>query len=119
MSPTLPGRNAPGAGFEAPLEMLGTCHGRIEHQCETLRRLLAHLPVHGADAQARNAASAVMRRFDSAARDHHEDEEQDLFPAALESMAGSDASCLREMTTIALRGTPAAGTALAHRARPA
>ena len=40
MSPTLPGRNAPSAGFEAPLEMLGTCHGRIEHQCKTLRRLL-------------------------------------------------------------------------------
>jgi iron-sulfur cluster repair protein YtfE (RIC family) len=98
MSPALPGRNAPSTGLEAPLDMLGTCHGRIEHQCETLRRPLAHLPVHGADAQARNAASAVMRRFDSAARDHHEDEEQDLFPAVPESMAGSDATCLREMT---------------------
>ena len=39
-----------------------------------------------------------MRYFDTAARDHHEDEEQDLFPALLESMAGSDAVCLREMT---------------------
>ncbi len=98
MSPTLPGHSAPGAGFEAPLEMLAACHGRIEHQCETLRRLVAHLCRHGADAQARDAARAVMRYFDTAARDHHADEEQDLFPALLESMAGSDATCLREMT---------------------
>ena len=39
-----------------------------------------------------------MRYFDSAARHHHEDEEHDLFPALLESMAGSDAVCLRELT---------------------
>jgi hemerythrin-like domain-containing protein len=88
----------PKAGFEAPLEMLAACHGRIEHQCATLRRLVAHLPVHGADAQARDAARAVMRYFDSAARDHHADEELDLFPALLESMAGSDATCIRELT---------------------
>ena len=98
MGVTLPGQSAPGAGFEAPLEMLAACHGRIEQQCETLRRLIVHLPLHGADAQAREAALAAMRYFDSAARDHHADEEQDLFPALLESMAGSDAICLREMT---------------------
>ena len=39
-----------------------------------------------------------MRYFDSAARHHHEDEEHDLFPALWESMAGSDAVCLRELT---------------------
>jgi Rrf2 family nitric oxide-sensitive transcriptional repressor len=53
---------------------------------------------HGADRPAQEAASAVMRYFDTAARHHHEDEEQDLFPALLESMAGSDAVCLRELT---------------------
>jgi len=98
MNVALPGHSATGAGFEAPLEMLAACHGRIEHQCSTLRRLVEHLPVHGAEAQARDAALAVMRYFDSAARDHHADEEQDLFPALLESMAGSDATCIRELT---------------------
>jgi hemerythrin-like domain-containing protein len=39
-----------------------------------------------------------MRYFDTAAVHHHEDEEQDLFPALLESMAGSDAVCIRELT---------------------
>jgi hemerythrin-like domain-containing protein len=95
---TLPGHSAPTVGFEVPLEMLAACHGRVQHQCETLQRLLAHLKDHGADRPAQEAARAVMRYFDSAARHHHEDEEQDLFPALLESMAGSDAVCLRKLT---------------------
>lgn len=98
MNLPFPGHAAPAAGFEVPLEMLAACHGRVEAQCATLRRLVAHLAAHGADEQARDAARAVMRYFDSAARDHHADEEVDLFPALLESMAGSDAVCLRELT---------------------
>jgi hemerythrin-like domain-containing protein len=70
----------------------------VQHQCETLLRLLDHLQIHGPDLPAQEAARAVMRYFDTAARHHHEDEEQDLFPALLESMAGSDAVCLRELT---------------------
>jgi hemerythrin-like domain-containing protein len=98
MAQTIPGHSAPAVGFEVPLEMLAACHGRVQHQCETLQRLLAHLKDHGADRPAQEAARAVMRYFDTAARHHHEDEEQDLFPALLESMAGSDATCLRELT---------------------
>jgi hemerythrin-like domain-containing protein len=98
MSTTLPGHHAPAVGFEVPLEMLAACHGRVQAQCDTLLRLLAHLPVHGADRAAQEAATAVMRYFDTAARHHHEDEELDLFPALLESMAGSDAVCLRTLT---------------------
>jgi hemerythrin-like domain-containing protein len=97
MSVVIPGHEAPGGGFELPLEMLSACHHRVERQCTTLRRLMAHLPEHGADADARAAAAAVLRYFDTAARDHHADEESDLFPALIESMAGSDAVCLREM----------------------
>ncbi|MBI5258161.1 MAG: hemerythrin domain-containing protein [Burkholderiales bacterium] len=93
-----PGHAAPAAGFEVPLEMLAACHGRIEAQCGTLRRLGPHLAAQGADTQAREAAQALVRYFDTAAPDHHADEEQDLFPALLEAMAGSDAVCLREMT---------------------
>lgn len=98
MALNLPGHSAPAVGFEVPLEMLAACHGRVQHQCETLLRLVTHLQIHGADRPAQEAASAVMRYFDTAARHHHEDEEQDLFPALLESMAGSDAVCLRELT---------------------
>jgi hemerythrin-like domain-containing protein len=77
--------------------MLAACHGRIESQCATLRRLVPHLAANGADSQARSAVANVMRYFDTSARHHHADEEEDLFPALIESMAGSDEVCLREM----------------------
>jgi hemerythrin-like domain-containing protein len=94
-----PGHTAPAVGFEAPLEMLAACHGRVQQQCGTLLRLLPHLREHGPDRAAQEAASAVLRYFDTAGRHHHEDEEHELFPALLESMAGSDAVCVRELIT--------------------
>jgi hemerythrin-like domain-containing protein len=93
----LPGQAETAAGFEAPLVMLAECHRRVERQCATLARLVAHLEGNGSDAAAREAAAAVMRYFDTAAPNHHADEEEDLFPALIESMAGSDAVCLREI----------------------
>lgn len=95
---SLPGFSSPAAGPEAPLDMLAACHTRVEKQCQTLLRLQPHLMEHGSDAAAREAASAVMRYFDTAAKHHHEDEEQDLFPALLDAMAGSDAVCIRDLT---------------------
>ena len=95
---SIPGFSAPSAGFEAPLEMLSACHFRIERQCATLRRLVPYLATHGADTEARTAAANVIRYFETSAKHHHADEEQDLFPALLESMAGSDPVCLRELT---------------------
>ena len=97
MTINLPGHNSPGGSFEVPLEMLSACHQRVDKQCSTLRRLVVHLAKNGADNDARQAATAVMRYFDTAAKDHHADEEVDLFPALIESMAGSDAVCIREM----------------------
>lgn len=79
--------------------MLAACHGRIEQQCATLRRLGPYLALHGADAQAQTAAAAVLRYFDIAAPAHHADEEQDLFPALIEAMAGSDAVCINQLVT--------------------
>lgn len=79
------------ADFDHPLEMLAACHDRIKAQCATLSRLAAHLPAHGCDAQAQQAASNVMRYFDSAGRHHQEDEEQDLFPAMVAAAKGENA----------------------------
>jgi hemerythrin-like domain-containing protein len=100
MGNAFPGHDAPSVGFEAPIEMLSACHHRIERQCETLRRLVPHLARVGSDVDARDAAAAVVRYFDGAAVQHHADEEEDLFPALLESMAGSDPVCLRELTDL-------------------
>lgn len=93
----LPGAAPAAVGFDSPLAMLAECHRRVERQCATLDRLVPHLAAHGSDAAAREAAAAVMRYFDTAAQNHHADEEDDLFPALIESMAGSDAVCLREI----------------------
>jgi len=67
-------------GFDRPLDVLEACHGRIAKQCDTLDKLLAHLPLHGADTQAQQAACAVLAYFDTAAVHHHDDEERNLFP---------------------------------------
>jgi uncharacterized protein YukE len=71
---------APAAGFDQPFEMLEACHDRVRRMLALLERLAAHLPVHGCDAQAAQAARDVMRYFDIAAPAHHEDEERHVLP---------------------------------------
>lgn len=68
------------AAFDDPLEMLLTCHRRIEKQLQTLERLRVHLQKHGVDADASGAAQGLLRYFTRSAVDHHADEESDLFP---------------------------------------
>lgn len=118
MSHTFPGHSAPTAGFEVPLEMLAACHHRVDSQCMTLQRLVAHVATHGADGDARVAAAAVLRYFDTAALDHHADEEVDLFPALIESMAGSDAVCIQALVA-SLLAEHRALESLWRRLRPA
>ena len=66
--------------FDQPLEMLEACHERIQTQLATLERLGPHLETNGCDAEAKSAAHAVLRYFDTSGAFHHQDEEQDLFP---------------------------------------
>ena len=79
---------SPGAGFEAPFEMLAACHERVERSLTLLERLGEHLQRNGADTQARDAARDVMRYFDLAAPHHHEDEERHVLPALRASGQG-------------------------------
>lgn len=81
---------SPAPSFDEPLEMLHACHGRIEAQCATLKRLAQHVADHGGDAAARDAAQAALRYFDTAGRHHTADEEVDLFPRLL-AAAGDEA----------------------------
>jgi len=75
--------SGPAAGFEQPFEMLEACHERVQRMLALLQRLREHLPGHGADANARQAARDVMRYFDQAAPQHHRDEELHVFPLLL------------------------------------
>jgi pyridoxamine 5'-phosphate oxidase len=90
-------------GFDQPIAVLKHCHGRIRKQLATLDKLLAHLPEHGADEQARQAASAVLNYFDKAAHLHHEDEEQDLIPMLRAVAQGDDAATLQALAPVILQ----------------
>jgi pyridoxamine 5'-phosphate oxidase len=90
-------------GFDQPIAVLKHCHDRIRKQLATLDKLLAHLPVHGADEQARQAAQAVLKYFDKAAHLHHDDEEQDLIPMLRAVAQGEDAATLQALAPVILQ----------------
>jgi pyridoxamine 5'-phosphate oxidase len=83
--------------FGQPIAVLKHCHDRIRKQLQTLQNLLAHLPQHGADEQARQAAQAVLKYFSNAAHLHHEDEEQNLLPMLDATARGEDAAVLHDL----------------------
>lgn len=88
------GKSAP--SFDDPLQMLRACHEKILRQCDTLKKLAAYLTNHGCDAQAQQAAQGILRYFDTAGQFHHQDEEENLFPA-LRSCTGVDAALLERL----------------------
>jgi pyridoxamine 5'-phosphate oxidase len=90
-------------GFDQPIAVLKHCHGRIRKQLATLDKLVAYLPEHGADEQARQAATAVLNYFDKAAHLHHEDEEQDLIPMLRAVAQGEDAATLQALAPVILQ----------------
>src|ERR1700756_5482263 len=83
--------------FSQPIAVLKHCHDRIRKQLATLLNLLTHLPQHGNDAAAQQAAKAVLKYFDSAAPNHHADEEQDLIPMLRATAQGANATLLAEL----------------------
>ena len=82
---------------QEPLQAMADCNERLLQHCATLRRLAPYLGECGFDPQARTAVDQLSRFFDHALPLHHADQEQDLFPALLEAMAGSHAVCLHEL----------------------
>ena len=90
-------------GFDQPIAVLKHCHGRIRKQLTTLERLLSHLPEHGADEAARQAAAAVLKYFEKAAHLHHDDEEQDLIPMLRAVAQGEDAATLQALAPVILQ----------------
>lgn len=87
----------PAPDFDEPMDMLRACHERLQARLETLLRLAAWLPEHGADQAAQQAAASVMRYFDSAAVNHHLDEEHDLLPALQARATGKFADEVRAL----------------------
>lgn len=85
----------PSVGFDQPFEMLAACHARMERSLDLLERLGRHLHDRGCDAQARSAATDVLRYFDIAAPLHHQDEELHVLPLLRERGKAGLAARLR------------------------
>jgi hemerythrin-like domain-containing protein len=83
--------------FDDPLSMLTACHGRIGRQLETLARLQRHLPENGCDHDARVAARGILKYFDTAAPNHHADEEASLFPRLARALPGAVGSLIADL----------------------
>lgn len=94
---SLPGVLSPGAGFEAPFEMLEACHERVHRMLTLLARLRQHLAEQGNDTAAQQAARDVLRYFDMAAPRHHEDEELHVFPPLLARGDAAVAALVRRL----------------------
>lgn len=75
--------HSPPPSFDDPMEMLTACHEKVRHFARLATRLAEHVQQHGADNQAVDAATAVIRYFDVAAPLHHADEDDDLYPALI------------------------------------
>ena len=83
--------------FSQPIAVLKHCHERIRKQLATLKRLQTHLSEHGANQEAQEAATGILRYFNKAAPHHHDDEEQDLFPMLTATAKDEDAEVLRRL----------------------
>lgn len=93
----------PSTGPQAPLATLCQCHRRVLAYCATLRRLVLYIAERGGSRDAQVVSLGVLRFFDIEVPRHYEDEEIDLYPALIESMAGSDAVCLQDLTRGSVR----------------
>lgn len=87
----------PAPGFDAPIEMLIACHDRVKHFSGLAVTLAEHVRVHGADAPAKQAATSILRYFDTAAPRHHADEEENLFPLLKPSLSAPNLAILNAL----------------------
>jgi hypothetical protein len=78
--------------------------GLGEAQFETLRRLATRSPSAAVETSERDSAHAALAWFDRCIAVHHRVLEDALLPELIESMAGSDAVCLRELAAAAAAG---------------
>lgn len=69
------------ADFEHPVALLLACHERVRHFAGLVPKIAVRLSQGGSDRTVQEAAASVLRYFDVAAQLHHQDEEQDVFPA--------------------------------------
>lgn len=68
-----------------PFEALDACHREVMKALVRMAAFVDHLDDKGVDQVARDMASELVLFFSQNARQHHADEERDIFPALLKS----------------------------------
>ncbi len=74
----------PGSASE-PFEALDACHQEVMKALVRMARFVDHLDDNGVDPTAQDMAKELVLFFSQNARQHHADEERDIFPALLKS----------------------------------
>lgn len=88
----------------SPLAALSAWQGLGEAQFEALQQLARRSSSAAVEASEQDAADAALAWFDRTVAVHHRVQEDTLFPELVESMAGSDPVCLRELAATAIAG---------------
>jgi len=89
------------ADFDHPVALLHACHERVRHFAGLVPKIAARISGGGPDNAVREAAAGVLRYFDLAAQLHHQDEEEDIFPAMRAALdATADANLLAAIARI-------------------
>lgn len=83
-----------------PLQSVLRVDRAMRERCERLRHLARDLFAAEPAAVFGNRAAVLRLEIESRMYAHHDDEETTVFPALLETMAGSDPVCLRELTEL-------------------
>lgn len=91
-------------GAASSLAALTAFQGLGETPFEALRQLARRGPIAAVEASERTAARAAVAWFARCTAVHHRMLEDALFPELIESMAGSDPVCLRELAAAATAG---------------
>jgi len=77
-------------GFDDPLGMLKACHEKIRSHCQLLIDLCEYMKTHDADRDAIATGRKILKYFSTAAKNHHQDEELDIFPLIRHSQTVHD-----------------------------
>lgn len=87
----------PAPDFDQPIAVLKHCHDKIRKQLRTMQNLAERMPQPERHFDIQQAANAVLRYFNQAARQHHEDEEENLLPMLVAMAKGEDAPLLNAL----------------------
>ena len=75
----------PESGLQSPLDDFSGCHEGIIANLDRLRELLAMIDQDAGNPRIRETAGKLLKFFDEVVYTHHAEEEQELFPAVMDS----------------------------------